>query len=154
MQLDSWRERATALLVMVAVLAGCTDGQPSSSGPQEGEPGVVSPTPTSPGPQASGTGEEEPATDRSDAGVHVIAVTITDGQAHTDSSRVDVAVGTIVRIEVRADVDDEVHVHGYDLLEPVSPADPGVLEFSADIPGVFEVEAEHAGVPLFQLRVR
>lgn len=143
-------ERTAAALMAAAVLAGC------ASAPTAEEPPTVPDTqaslPPGTGPAPDDTSAEQPASD--DAGVELVEVAITDGQAQTDRSRVDVAVGTMVRIEVRADVDDEVHVHGYDLFAQVSPGQPAELEFTADIPGAFEVEAEHSGLALFQLRVR
>ena len=45
------------------------------------------------------------------------------------------------------------NVHGYDLTAPVTPTEPSDLEFSADIPGVFEVELEESGVKLADLEV-
>ncbi|MPZ74473.1 MAG: hypothetical protein GEU74_14830 [Nitriliruptorales bacterium] len=139
---------------MVTVLAGCADDEPTTGQPHTSEPDTVATSPATTGPEAGDTSENEPANDDRNGDVEVIEVRITDGQAHTDNSRVDVAVGATVRIEVRADVDEEVHVHGYDLFAEVSRGDPAVVEFAADIPGVFEVEAEHSGVELFQLRVR
>ena len=58
-----------------------------------------------------------------------------------------------MRIEVTSDVTEEVHLHGYDLTAPVSPGSPGIIEFTAEIPGVFEVELEDAHKRLFELRV-
>lgn len=144
------RERAAAALMAAAVLAGC------ASAPTAEEPPTVPDTQASlpPGtdPNTDDASDEEPAS--ADAGVELVEVAITDGQVQTDRSRVDISVGTMVRIAVRSDVDDEVHVHGYDLFVPVSPGEPAELEFTADLPGAFEVEAEHSGIELFQLRVR
>lgn len=148
-----WRARVVGLLVAVAAVAGCADTGPRIE-EQPAEPQAASPPPATTVPDAADTSDEEPPTEESDADVEVVEVAIIGGQAQTDHRRVDVAVGTIVRIQVRADVDEEIHVHGYDLTAPVTPADPGMLEFTADIPGAFEVEAEHSGLELFQLRVR
>lgn len=148
-----WRARVVGLLVGVAALAGCADTGTRTEEPPA-EPQAASPPPATTVPGAADTSDEGPPTEESDADVEVIEVAIVDGQARTDHRRVDVAVGTIVRIQVRADVEEEIHVHGYDLTAPVSAADPGTLEFTADIPGVFEVEAEHSGLELFRLRVR
>jgi hypothetical protein len=54
---------------------------------------------------------------------------------------------------VDADVADEVHVHGYDLVADVAPGSPAELTFLADIPGVFEVELESSHVELLRLEV-
>ena len=58
-----------------------------------------------------------------------------------------------VRLEVTADRADEVHLHGYDRKVDISPGKPAVLEFTADVPGVFEVELEEAGLKLVELQV-
>ncbi len=46
-------------------------------------------------------------------------------------TRFTVTQGERVRIVVRADVTDEVHLHGYDLLADVSPSDPARIDFVA-----------------------
>ncbi|MBT8247352.1 MAG: hypothetical protein KJN73_06025 [Acidimicrobiia bacterium] len=55
---------------------------------------------------------------------------------------------------VTADTEDEIHVHGYDITGSVTPATPGTVTFVADIPGVFDVEFENAGLLLVVLEVR
>ncbi|MEX0826353.1 MAG: hypothetical protein WD184_06350 [Acidimicrobiia bacterium] len=85
-----------------------------------------------------------------DDGVTEVEVAYADGSAEVtvdgepESGRVQVALGTEVRLTVSADVTSEVHVHGYDETADVSPGSPAVIEFTADIPGIFEVEL-HAG---------
>lgn len=147
-----WRAHTVAVLVTVA-LAGCADSDTPTDEQTASAPDAA-PTAPATSPEPADTGEDKAPTDGSEDAVQVVEVAITGGRAHTDSSRVDVTIGTVVRVEVRADVVEEVHVHGYDLVAPVSPGQPAVLEFAADIPGVFEVEAEHSGLELFQLRVR
>jgi hypothetical protein len=61
--------------------------------------------------------------------------------------------GDRVRIIVHADVSDEVHFHGYDLMSDVTPEQPARIDFVADVPGVFECELENAGIPLFELEI-
>jgi hypothetical protein len=53
--------------------------------------------------------------------------------------------GSDVVIHVTADVSDEVHFHGYDLSANVAPGKPAEIEFTADIPGQFEIELENRG---------
>ena len=63
--------------------------------------------------------------------------------------------GQTVRITVTStDTEEEVHVHGYDLIEPVAPAQPARLTFEADLEGIFEVELEGSHVPIAELEVR
>lgn len=54
---------------------------------------------------------------------------------------------------VRSDVADEVHVHGYDLMEDVKAGGTARFSFEADIDGIFEIELEGAGVQIAELRV-
>jgi hypothetical protein len=62
--------------------------------------------------------------------------------------------GQKVRIRVQADRAEEVHLHGYDLSADVAPGRPAVIDFTADAPGVFEVELEQAHLRLFELQVQ
>jgi heme/copper-type cytochrome/quinol oxidase subunit 2 len=81
-----------------------------------------------------------------------IDVTVRNGRV-TAPSQPKVALGSEVEIHVSADVDEEVHVHGYDLKRDVSPAAPADIRFTPDVPGVFEVELEHSGQLLFRFEV-
>ncbi len=58
-----------------------------------------------------------------------------------------------IRLIVTADVSDEVHLHGYDIRADVAPGSPAVLEFEANVPGIFDVELEAAGLEFMQLQV-
>lgn len=83
----------------------------------------------------------------------VIEVTVADGRVE-GPGRVRVALGSEVTVRVTSDVADEVHLHGYDETEDVGAGETVTLRFSADIPGVFEVELEGAGLELVELEVR
>jgi hypothetical protein len=61
--------------------------------------------------------------------------------------------GTQVVLVVRADVTDEVHLHGYDLSHDVAPWQPARITFRATTAGVFEVELEELGIPVAELTV-
>lgn len=54
---------------------------------------------------------------------------------------------------VSADVADEVHVHGYDLMADVAPGSPARISFEASVPGRFEVELESRALQIAELRV-
>jgi heme/copper-type cytochrome/quinol oxidase subunit 2 len=81
-----------------------------------------------------------------------IEIQVSDGEVESPGV-VGVKVGDRVRIRVRADVADQVHVHGYDLLADVSPGNPATIKFAADVAGVFEVELENASLLLLRLKV-
>jgi hypothetical protein len=67
--------------------------------------------------------------------------------------RIEVPLGEPVVIRIDSDVADEGHLHGYDIYVDVEPGGTGVIEFVADIPGIFELELERTGVLLADLEV-
>lgn len=84
----------------------------------------------------------------------VILVTITGGEVAVDPTDPEVGIGEDVELRITADVTDSVHVHGYDVLGSLEPGIETIVRFTADIPGVFEVELESAGTKVFDLTVR
>ena len=110
--------------------------------------GVGSTTPSSPSATSgSPSPTESPEPDRT-----VIEVTYRDGAVQGPTSFT-ATQGDRVRIVVDADVSDEVHLHGYDLMADVTPGEPARIDFVANAPGVFEVELEGAGKLLFELEI-
>jgi len=93
------------------------------------------------------------ATSSSSAAGQTIQVSYAGGTI-TGGGRVPVKEGTSVTLEVTSDVADEVHVHGYDLMQDVTPDAPATITFDATIPGVFEVELEELGRQLLTLQVQ
>ena len=61
--------------------------------------------------------------------------------------------GERVVLVVRADVEDEVHLHGYDLPAAVAPDHPARIRFTANLVGEFEIELEERRVPIGELVV-
>jgi hypothetical protein len=61
--------------------------------------------------------------------------------------------GDEVAITVLSSVEDEIHVHGYDLRFDAAPSEVTVLAFTADVLGIFEVELENSHVRLFLIEV-
>ena len=64
-----------------------------------------------------------------------------------------VDAGDYVTIIVTGDSSDELHIHGYDLVVPFAPGQPGIVTFEAGIPGIFEVETHHHGDLVMELQV-
>ena len=58
-----------------------------------------------------------------------------------------------VRFQVRPPEDEEVHIHGYDISKDVKAGETTKIVFKADIDGIFEIEFEHSGTPIAELRV-
>jgi hypothetical protein len=65
----------------------------------------------------------------------------------------DVEQGEEVVLVVHADVEDEVHLHGYDLTAEVAPNRPARIRFHAEDVGQFEIELEARAVPIGELVV-
>jgi hypothetical protein len=61
--------------------------------------------------------------------------------------------GEQIRFAVKSKIDDEVHVHGYDITERVPAGKKVTLAFKAKLEGVFEVESHTTGTQLAELRV-
>jgi hypothetical protein len=61
--------------------------------------------------------------------------------------------GDQVRFRAESDVNDEVHLHGYDISKDVEAGGSVDFDFTADIEGVFEVELEGREEQIVQLTV-
>jgi hypothetical protein len=75
------------------------------------------------------------------------------GQPVGGVQEIEVEKGGQIRFIVESDVDDEVHLHGYDVAKDVRAG--GRVEFNvpATIDGVFEAELEHSAVPIAEISV-
>jgi FtsP/CotA-like multicopper oxidase with cupredoxin domain len=132
-----------ALAVVVVVVAFLIarpgdddDGGGSSVSNTPAETTEASPTATAPS-------APTPPADGPDATV----IELTD-HAPPSVESIEVKKGDPVRIVVRSDVADDIHIHGYDLERAAAPGKPARFAFPADLEGIFEIEsheAEHAG---------
>jgi FtsP/CotA-like multicopper oxidase with cupredoxin domain len=61
--------------------------------------------------------------------------------------------GETVRFRVRSETPEEIHVHGYDLTKDVRAGQTVTMSFKATITGIFEIEFEHSGEQIAELRV-
>ncbi|MGZ4506067.1 MAG: cupredoxin domain-containing protein [Blastococcus sp.] len=106
-----------------------------------------------PPPAAGSTSSSGSASGASDAATQRLEVTVAHGKASGNTGRVKVATGTAVTLVVTSDTADEVHVHGYDIEKELAPGKPTTLRFTADVPGVFEVELHKANLVILRLQV-
>ena len=68
-------------------------------------------------------------------------------------TKIRVNKGETVRFQARSSKPEEIHVHGYDLSREVNPGKTTRMAFEATIDGIFEIEFEHSGTPVAELRV-
>ena len=125
-----------AIVAFVVAQPGDDDSTPSSSGtPAQAtdDGGTDIETETQP---------EEPAEPP------VTRISVKGGVIAGDVKSIEVAKGDTVRIVVSSDVEDEIHLPGYDLEREAAPGQPARFKFEADVEGAFELEshvAEDAG---------
>ena len=101
-----------------------------------------------------GTAPREPADAPAPGRTVVVDAEVAGGQVRSGTDRVAVPLGGHVRYQVRSDRPDELHVHGYDEAAELAPGRVGVVEFTADVSGVFEAELHRSGLSLPSLEVR
>jgi FtsP/CotA-like multicopper oxidase with cupredoxin domain len=80
-------------------------------------------------------------------------IAVEGGKVAGGVKRIQVDVGKTVTLGVTSDADEELHVHGYDLKRDLTPGARVEVVFTADIPGVFDVELEHSGLKVAELQV-
>lgn len=103
-----------------------------------GDTGALRP---SDGPESAGMGGQVPT------------VVVRDGEPVGGIAELEYDAGDQIRFEVESDVADEVHVHGYDLMEDVRAGGTVSFDFPAEIEGIFEVELEGRKQQIAELRV-
>jgi len=120
---------ATGALLLVSGCAGSSTGSPSGTS----------------SPAGSSSAGEKPTE---------IVVSVKDGKVSPKAHRVKLAEGSQVQLLVSSDVDDEVHVHGYDIEKEVAAGQSVTIDFTANQTGVFEVETHESDLLLLQLQVQ
>ena len=98
-------------------------------------------------------GGSSESTETSDASGPVPVIVVRDGKPAGGIRDLTYNEGEPVRFEVRSDVSDEVHVHGYDLMKDVKAGGSVRFDFPATIEGVFEAELEGHKEQIIQLTV-
>lgn len=83
-----------------------------------------------------------------------ISIRVENGQAIGGPAEIDVRKNDVVRFVVTSDVDDEVHVHGYDISKSVGPGQRASFRFEAEIEGIFEIELEGRAIEIATLVVQ
>lgn len=152
-----------AVLMLVAACGGDVSGESTTTVPPTSAPESTTPSDTTTTTLATTTTTEAVGTTTTTEAaalfVHIEVVisgdtvTVTVDGAPLDG-RVMVERGQLVTIDFESDVAEELHVHGYDILVTAEPGNPGSAEFTAEIPGIFEVERHFAGhIHIFSVQV-
>lgn len=126
-------------------LSACASGGDSQSA-------TTPATPSTSGAASSPSGSPSPTEEERDQVVEV-RVSVADGKVKPATRRVEVERDSQVRLLITSDVDDDVHVHGYDIEATLEAGRTTTLELVADQQGVFEVETHDGGLTLLQLQV-
>ena len=152
MKPSRWVAIAAGVAAVVVLYLVLQPGGDDEAAPSPSPTPTETPSPTEePSETESPSPTEEPTESPTPDAVE-IEIEVEDGEI-AGPGEVEVTQGERVRIVVKADVSDEVHVHGYDLTADVTPQEPAVIVFRADAPGVYEVELESAGLLLLELSV-
>jgi hypothetical protein len=145
--LRRWAAPAVLTIATVLTVAAC-DGDDSS------QAGGATTTATTTTTTISGSSTSGEPTTTTEPATPAIEVRVAGGKVQGGVRREQVRRGDAVVLRVVADVADEVHLHGYDRSADVGPGKPAQISFTADIPGVFEVELEQRKQKLLELEVR
>jgi len=130
-----WPRAALVALAVALAVAACSSGNSKTATATSS----TVPVPSSSTP-SSASGE-------------VIEITVSAGKVDGGVQRKKVKLGSDVILRVHSDVADEVHLHGYDKKADVAAGGTAEIDFTADIPGVFEAELESAGIKLVELEI-
>ncbi|MGH3946018.1 MAG: hypothetical protein ACRDSI_13385 [Pseudonocardiaceae bacterium] len=136
----------TAFLVAVLAVAGVLGGCGQAPGP--------APAPDSNlAREAPAGASARPAPAPAGPTVRTISITVRGTQVTGETGRVTVALGTPITLAVTSDAADQIHVHGYDRRAEIPAGATSSVSFTANAPGVFEVELEGSKLQLVQLQV-
>lgn len=132
---------ALALAALIAMLALAACGSSDDGTTDTGN--AAAPPPANTG-KSKGAGSEESS---------VPTFVVRNGEPVGGVEELEYSAGDQIRFKVESDVADEVHVHGYDLMEDVPAGGSVSFDFPAEIEGIFEVELEGRKEQIAELRV-
>jgi ABC-type glycerol-3-phosphate transport system substrate-binding protein len=135
-----------ALVAAVLLIAGC-GGDSTDTAPTTETVATTAPEPTTP----TTTTAAEPTT--TPDGAKTITIVLKNAAPEDGIKRATVAKGDSVNLVIHSDVEDEVHLHGYNFSADVAAGGTATINFVANVPGRFEVELEQRGVKIADLTV-
>ena len=86
-------------------------------------------------------------------GAKTITIVVKNAAPQGGIKRATVKKGDSVNLVIHSDVEDEVHLHGYNFSADVAAGGVATIHFVANVPGRFEAELEQRGVKIADLTV-
>ena len=136
-----------AAVLGALALAGCGSDKPSSQASATDQVTTVEAETTTQETATETTPGPRPKT-------RTIVIVVDQGRPRGGIKRPELEKGEKAVLVVRADAGESVHIHGYDVEQPVTPGKPVRIPLTATIPGRFEVELHHPDSLLAVLQVQ
>jgi hypothetical protein len=137
---------AVIAVVAVVVILSAGGGDDEDTGSQASATQTATPTPTQDQPEAQPQDAETPTPTPTPKPKPPL---LNGGKV----TRLEFKEGDTVKFRVVSPVAEEVHIHGYDIAKDLEPNKEITVSFPATIEGIFEIEYEHAGEQIGELRV-
>lgn len=104
---------------------------------------------------AAGDGQNSDKPEKPDKPVEpeIPVIEIKGGQPVGGVKELSFTKGDQIQFIVASDVDEEIHMHVYDVAEEVSAGGRVKFDVPATLDGIFEVELEHSVVPIAEITV-
>jgi hypothetical protein len=133
---------AAALIVAVVAFVLARSGGDDDGGSERAA--QTTPAQTETQPSGEGAETETQAEEPRPPKPEIARIRLRGGTVVGGVKRVQATTGDTVRILVRSDAPDEIHLHGYDIYENTAPGRPARFIFRADLEGIFELESHVA----------
>jgi pyruvate/2-oxoglutarate dehydrogenase complex dihydrolipoamide acyltransferase (E2) component len=137
---------AVIAVVAVVVILAAGGGDDDDTGTQASATQTATPTPTPDQTEASPAETETPTPTPT---AEPKPPLLKGGKV----TRLEYKKDDTVKFRVVSPVAEEVHIHGYDIAKDLEPNKEITVSFKATIEGIFEIEYEHAGEQIGELRV-
>ncbi|HVR32500.1 MAG TPA: hypothetical protein VMS74_07300 [Acidimicrobiia bacterium] len=144
------RSHIPALLVVGLVVAAC-GGETTDTTTTAAAADTTTTTAAVTTTAADTTTTTAPATTTTDAADPYAFDIVIEGSTVTGGGRVSVPLGETVTLRFTSDVADEIHIHGYDIYVDLETGVTAEVSFTADIPGLVEVETHNSSLVVANL---
>ena len=140
-----------ALVAAVLLVAGCGGDSTDAAPTTETIATTTAPEPVTTTATTTTTTAPEPTT--TPDGAKTITIVVKNAAPEGGIKRATVKKGDSVNLVIHSDVEDEVHLHGYNFSADVAAGGVATIHFVANVPGRFEAELEQRGVKIADLTV-